>query len=120
VTRDTLHLLPPGFEAPDFPETGRHEYCPECAEIWGVLHYYPAILQSLDIVYQPIDHPRPALVERLGAGEWNCPTLILHDSAPAPDGVGVKEANSARYLDSARSIGRYYAARFGVAHPRGG
>ena len=76
--RDTLYLLPPGFEA-----NGRREYCPECAEMWGLLHSYPAILQSLEIVYQPIDHPRPALVARLGPGAWNCPPLQSLRTAPA-------------------------------------
>ena len=50
MTRDTLYLLPPGFVDND-----RREYCPECAEIWGVLSYYPAIKESVDILYQPID-----------------------------------------------------------------
>ena len=115
MSRDTLYLLPPGFEA-----NGRREYCPECAEIWGLLHYYPAILQSLDVIYQPIDHPRPALVERLGGGKWNCPTLTLHEASPAPIDFACKTSNGDRYLDSARAIGRYYAERFGVATPRGG
>ena len=112
--RDTLYLLPPGFEA-----NGRREYCPECAEMWGLLHYYPAILQSLEIVYQPIDHPRPALVARLGPGAWNCPTLVLHEESPSSSVVPAKSSNGSRYFDSARSIGRHYAERFGVAMPRG-
>jgi len=44
MQRDTLFLLPPGFA-----DNGRREYCPECAEIWGVLSYYPAIQQSVAV-----------------------------------------------------------------------
>ena len=38
MSKDILFLLPPGFE-----DNERREFCPECAELWGVLSYYPAI-----------------------------------------------------------------------------
>ena len=78
MTQDILFLLAPGFE-----DKGRREFCPECAEVWGVLHYFPAIKEALDIRYQPLGHPRPGLVEMLGDGDWNCPTLILAENADA-------------------------------------
>ena len=53
MSKDILFLLPPGFEDND-----RREFCPECAELWGVLAYYPAIKESLDIRYVGIKHPR--------------------------------------------------------------
>lgn len=112
--RDTLFLLPAGFE-----DNHRREYCPECAEMWGVLSYYPFIRESLDIIYQPIDHPRSGLVERLGPGNWNCPTLILAADAPTYEASQPKETNGLHYFDSARAIGLYYAHRFGAAFPRG-
>lgn len=114
MARDRLFLLPPGFH-----DNGRREYCPECAELWGVLNYYPAIRESLDIIYEPIAHPRPALTAALGPGKWNCPTLILDDNAPAPQRAKAGEAHGLRYLASARAIGQYYAERFGIAVPRG-
>ncbi|MGB3455348.1 MAG: DUF3088 family protein [Litorimonas sp.] len=110
-SRDTLYLLPPGFE-----DRGERQYCPECAEIWGVLAYYPAIRETLDIVYVDVAHPRAPLVARLGEGSWNAPTLVLGKAAP--DGPGVKRANNERYLDSARDIGRYWASLHGIAVPR--
>ncbi|MBI1391511.1 MAG: DUF3088 family protein [Alphaproteobacteria bacterium] len=113
--KDALYLLPPGFEG-----HGRREYCPECAELWGFLHYFPAIRDDLEIVHQPIDHPRPGLVARLGPGEWNCPTLILADASPHVAPERIRTANGVRYLDSARAIGAYYAARYGLAVPRSG
>ena len=99
MTRDTLYLLPPGFAS-----RGERQFCPECAEIWGVLAYYPAIKESLDVVYQPVEPPRPALVKRLGEGRWNCPTLVRGDTGDA--------------IDNARDIARYWAERFGTALPR--
>ncbi|MEM1381642.1 MAG: DUF3088 family protein [Pseudomonadota bacterium] len=112
--RDTLYLLPPGFI-----DQGRREFCPECAEIWGLLAYYPALRESVDIVYEPIAHPRPALVARLGEGEWNCPTLILAPSSPQFENAPAEIANGLALFGSAQSIGRYYAERFGTAFPRG-
>ena len=46
MPRDTLFLLPPGFAA-----NGQREFCPECAELWGVLSWFPALKETLDIVY---------------------------------------------------------------------
>ena len=111
MTRDTLFLLPPGFK-----DRGERQFCPECAEIWGVLAYYPAIRETLDIVYQPVTHPRPALVDRLGEGRWNCPTLILAPESPDAPDQGVSQGH--RHLGSARGIARYWAERFGTARPR--
>ena len=115
MERSTLFLLPPGFE-----DNNRREFCPECAELWGFLHYYPAIKDSLDIRYEEIAHPRAALVALLGEGRWNCPTLVLAADAPHQDHPDVSESNGRRYLGSARAIERYFSAVFGTAHPRGG
>jgi len=111
MIRDRLFLLPPGFAS-----RGERQYCPECAEVWGLLAYYPAIFHSLDVVYQPVDHPRRAIVAYLGDGAWNCPTLILADESP--DGPGVQTTTSVRFLDNARDIGRYWATLYGTAVPR--
>lgn len=111
MSRDTLFLLPPGIQ-----ENGERQYCPECAEIWGLLAYYPAIRETLSVIYQPLAHPRPGLVDVLGSGRWNCPTLVLGEKSP--DGPGVKVSGSARYIDSAKGIGRYWAQLYGTAVPR--
>lgn len=111
---DILFLLPPGFHG-----EGRREYCPECAEIWGLLHYYPAILPSLELRYQEISKPRPGLTAMLGAENQNCPTLVLAAAADAGPDLLVKQYGSYRFLDNARDIGRYFAHKFGTPFPRG-
>ncbi len=113
MRKDTLFLLAPGFEAKD-----RREFCPECAEIWGVLHYFPAIKEALDICYEPLAHPRPGLTAVLGEGDWNCPTLILAEGADAGPHAALKTAGGVRFLDNARDIARYFAHRFGTPVPR--
>lgn len=115
MQRSALFLLPPGFV-----DGGRREYCPECAEMWGFLHYYPAIRETLDIRYEGIAQPRAGIVALLGEGWWNCPTLVLDASAPAPEDAGLKIANGRRYLGSAREIAGYFALLYGTPFPRGG
>ena len=112
--RDLLFLLAPGFLSSD----GERQYCPECAELWGVLSYFPAIREALEIVYQPIDHPRPQLTSLLGAGDWNCPSLLLGEGADAGPDATVIEVNGRRLLDNARDIGKYFAWRYGTPFPR--
>ena len=114
IQRDRLYLLAPGFYA-----NSRREYCPECAETWGLLSYFPAIREGLEIIYQPIDQPRTGLVAMLGEGRWNCPTLILAPGADAGSDARVKEANGHRFIDNARDIGKYFAYLYGTPFPRG-
>ncbi len=114
MSRDIIFLLAPGFEDHD-----RREYCPECAEIWGVLNYFPAILHALDIRYQPIARPRAEMVDMLGEEHQNCPTLVLAQGVDAGADIGVKTANGRSLLDNARDIGKYFAHRYGAPVPRG-
>ncbi|NQY97839.1 MAG: DUF3088 family protein [Henriciella sp.] len=65
--KDILFLLPPGFEDND-----RREFCPECAELWGVLSYFPAIKEALEIRYVGIEHPRAPICEEMGGGALEC------------------------------------------------
>lgn len=119
MKKDTLFLLAPGFEAEAGDGETRREFCPECAEMWGLLHYFPAIKNALDIRYEPLAHPRPGLVAHLGEGMWNCPTLILAEDAGAVGDAVVKAAKDARFLDNARDIAKYFAQRYGTPFPRG-
>ncbi len=115
MDRDTLFLLPPGFIANE-----RREYCPECAELWGVLNYYPFIKEALIVRYETIEHPRAGLTELLGDGEWNCPTIVLAAGADPGPVARTERRNGYRFIDNARDIGRYFSHRFGTAFPRGG
>jgi len=114
MKKDLLFLLAPGFIDND-----RREYCPECAEMWGVLSYFPAIREAIDICYQPLAQPRAGLVKLLGAGRWNCPTLILAQGAQTGPHAQVKTANDLRFFNNARDIGNYFAHKYGTPFPRG-
>jgi len=114
MPRDTLFLLPPGFAAND-----RREFCPECAELWGVLCWFPALKETLDIVYVGIEHPRTPITALLGEGRYNSPTLVLHPGSPRAEEVTYAEANGRVYLPSARLLARHFAALHGTPFPRG-
>lgn len=114
MRKDTLFLLPPGFTA-----NGQREFCPECAEIWGVLAWYPALRETVEIVYVGIDHPRTEITDLLGLGRHNAPTLVLAEGAQRAPNVTYSDANGHTYLPSARLIARHFAALHGTPVPRG-
>lgn len=114
MKRDTLFLLAPGFSDND-----RREYCPECAEVWGLLSYFPEIKDTLSIEYQPISRPRTKLVQLLGDANQNCPTLVLASDSPEFELCGISVYQGLRFIDNAGDIGLYYAQRFGLPSPRG-
>jgi len=114
MQKPILFLLAPGFE-----DNARREYCPECAEMWGILSYFPAIKEAVDIRYETLAHPRKELVDLLGAGNHNCPTLVLPKGMDIPDGVRVKTANGYNYLPNAQGIGIYFSKLYGTPVPRG-
>lgn len=114
MSKDRLFLLAPGFS-----DAGRREYCPECAEVWGLLSYFPAIKESVNIQYQDIEKPRAKLLELLGYDNQNCPTLVLSGASPILSDCGIQTYKETHFIDNARDIGVYYAHRFGTPFPRG-
>ena len=111
--KDVLFLLPADLDGED----GRW-YCRECAEVRGVLSYYPRLAEMLDI--REVAHPRPraAMVELIGEAHQNAPTLVIADDArEVPAHVPVKEANGRRFVDNAKAIGLYLAATYGIGRP---
>lgn len=112
--KDILFILPAGFE-----EGGTAWYCRECAEVRGVLAYYPGLAEALDIRTVGFPRPRAEMVELLGEANQNAPTLIIADPARVTADVPVKTVNDQSFVDDARSIGLYLAAAYGTARPRG-
>jgi hypothetical protein len=114
MRKDRLFLLAPGFI-----DAGKREYCPECAEVWGLLNYFPAIKESIAIEYQTLEKPRADLVDLLGHDHQNCPTLVLNEFSPVYSECGIQIKKEIQFIDNARDIGLYYAHRFGTPWPRG-
>jgi hypothetical protein len=114
MLHDTLFILPMSFAS-----EGQNQFCPECAELWGLISWFPDLKASLEIVHVEIDHPRPAISALLGEGRHNAPTLVLGADSERVRGLSYAEANGHIYLPSARLIARHFAAIRGTPSPRG-
>ena len=112
--KDILFILPASFD-----EGGTSWYCRECAEVRGVLAYYPQLADMLDIRTVDFPRPRPVMVELLGEANQNAPTLIIADPARVTEGVPTRTVDGRTFVDDAKSIGLYLAAAYGLGRPRG-
>lgn len=112
--RDTLFLLKHGF--PDGP--GARFYCPECALISGVLHYYPQLRDSVDVRYVDFPRPRSEVIPLVGEANQGCPVLVLGDDASSVvEGVEIGSFNGRRFISGAEGIGNYFATVYGTGRP---
>lgn len=113
MNRDQLYLL-----KPDFHDNARSYYCPGCAELVGLLEFYPQLKHTLEIHYIDYPRPRPELVPLLGEENQSCPVLVLA-AAPTdlPQDLKVQQANGHVFVEGAREIGEYFAQVHGTAIP---
>ncbi|MBL8888770.1 MAG: DUF3088 domain-containing protein [Planctomycetaceae bacterium] len=114
MPRDVLYLLKAEFT--DGP--GQPYYCPDCAQITGVLSYFPQLRYSLDIRHVDFARPRNEIVALIGTENQGCPVLILAD-APFPQASefvsGVHNGKS--FVSGAKSIANYWSATHGISRP---
>lgn len=105
--KDTLYFLKPNF----FTETKGPFYCPGCAELAGLLEWFPQLKSTLDLRYLDYPRPRKELVEILGAENQSCPVLLVHEPPAGPwDNLAIQAANTHFFVEGARSIARYLSA----------
>ena len=114
MQRDILFLLKEKFE--DGP--GQPYYCPHCAEITGVLGYFPELRNQLDVRYVDFPRPRKDLVELIGETNQNCPMLVLAEK-PGMDALEMMTGsfNGKYFLSGPREIARYWAHVHNISRP---
>lgn len=114
MQRDILFLLKEKFE--DGP--GQPYYCPQCAEITGVLAYFPDLRHQLDVRYVDFPRPRKDVVELIGEANQSCPVLVLA-AKPATNAMELMSGNiNGRYFVSGpREIARYWAQMYPISRP---
>lgn len=113
MKRDQLFLL-----KPDFSDKGKTYYCPSCAELVGLLEYYPKLKEHLDVHHIGFQRPRPELVPLLGEANQSCPVLVLgEEPKDLPEGIVLRRANGYAFVDGAREIGNYLSHAYGIAVP---
>jgi hypothetical protein len=114
MNRDQLYLL-----TFDFLDNGKGPYfCPGCAEMVGLLEFYPAIKQRVEVHYVDFPRPRPELAQLLGEENQSCPVLVIRAVATSlPSGLKVKHANGHAFVEGSRDIAEYLAHIHGTGIP---
>lgn len=113
MKRDQLFLL-----KHDFSDKGKTYYCPGCAELVGVLEFYPKLKQRLEVHHIGFQRPRPELVPLLGEANQSCPVLVLGEEPKnLPENLALRRANGRAFVEGAREIGEYLAHAYGIALP---
>ncbi len=102
----------------DFLDQGEAWFCPGCAEVLGMLEYYPALKAGIRIQQVDYPRPRPDIVPLLGEEFQSCPVLVLGSvpSEPVP-GVRIQHANGHAFINEPREIGLYLAHVHGTGKP---
>ena len=108
---DHLFLLNPDWH----DDEGGPWFCPAGAYIEGVLTFYPALKDQLEITR--LDHPRPRLpvIEQVGEDHQSCPILVLDGEFDWPD-ARTSDSTGRRFLQD-HAIAPYLAARYGIGRP---
>ncbi len=111
---DRLYLLKPHFMD---GEKGPY-FCPGCAQMVGVLEFYPKLKEHLELRYLDSPRPRPELVDLLGEENQSCPVLVLK-GAPTdmPSSIPVRKAKGHWFVEGADEISRYLAQVHGIGIP---
>ncbi len=93
-------------------------FCPHCAEVSGVLGYFPELKYGLDIRYVDFDRPRKEIVELLGESHQSCPVLILAEK-PGLDALEMMtgQVNGKFFVSGAKEIARYWSHIHGISRP---
>ena len=114
MNHDLLYLLKPGFL-----DNGKGPYfCPGCAEMVGLLEFYPEIKHRVDVRYVDFPRPRPELATLLGEENQSCPVLVLKtETQGLPAKLNVRHANGHAFVEGSREIAEYLAHVHGIGIP---
>jgi hypothetical protein len=110
--KDRLYLL-----KPDFLDQGKTYFCPGSAQVEGMLSFYPALREKIEVFYIEFPRPRPRLVAEIGEDNQGCPKLVIGGEYDVPRGITVGEANGRRFISVPLEICRYLASAYGVGAP---
>ena len=108
---DRLFLINPDWR----DDLGGPWFCPAGAYIEGLLAFYPALKDQLDIVRLDFPRPRPPVIAEVGEDHQSCPILVLDGAFDWPE-AQVSAATGRRFLQD-HAIASYLAARYGIGLP---
>ncbi len=115
MNQDRLYLLKPDF----MDQSAGPYFCPGCAQMVGLLEFYPALKQHLQIRWLDFPRPRPELIELLGEEKQSCPVLVLKEGPLVdPTHLHLQHARGRWFIEGANEIANYLARahRIGIPH----
>ena len=84
----------------------------------GLLEFYPALKQQLEVRWLEFSRPRPELIDLLGEEKQSCPVLVLKDAPNDPPTMSeVQRANGRWFVEGADEIAHYLAQVNGIGVP---
>jgi hypothetical protein len=112
--KDQLYLL-----KPDFMDQGTGPFfCPGCAQVEGMLSFYPVLREKIEVHYIDFQRPRQEIISLIGEENQGAPKLILgENNRVIPEGVNIATANSRTFIGGGSEICKYLASAYGVGTP---
>jgi hypothetical protein len=114
MNRDRLYLLKPHFMDGD---KGPY-YCPHCAQLVGLMEFYPTLKGQLEVRWLDFPRPRAELVALLGDENQSCPVLVLaHAPSSSLAALPLRQARGRWFVEGAEEIATYLARVHGTGLP---
>lgn len=109
-----LFMLKPSF--PDAKAGPGLYFCPHSAAVEGILAFYPALRQKLDVRYVDFARPRHEVIAEIGEANQSCPVLVLPEGWPDPTPTS-RRANGRAFFVGEAEIARFLSGWAGIAMP---
>lgn len=101
--KDQLFLMKPGFTNAGL---GPY-YCGDSVPVEGLISFFPALREAVDITYIDFPRPRQGIVDLVGEDYQSVPVLILADDTEVSEEIDVKSAKGRRFIDDEKQIRQY-------------
>ena len=116
-----LFLLKSGFVDPKL-SISQSYYCPHCAMVQGILHYYPELYDTIDVNLIDFQRPREEIIHYLGEENQGCPNLVISKEKAKTlkaDLSDFEEYGDYIFVNNKYKIANFLAAEYGIGlwHP---
>lgn len=109
--KDQLYLLRPGFLNAGIGPL----YCNDSAPVEGMLSFFPALRELVDVHYLEFPRPRAALVAALGEEYQSLPVLVVAPGRALKDeSLEPQSANNRSFFADEKEIRRYLSTQYGM------
>jgi hypothetical protein len=111
--RDALYLMKPGF----FNQGRGPFYCGDSVGVEGLLSFFPALRDLIDVHYIGFERPRAPLASLLGESHQSLPALVLADGRRLEDlSLEPQSAGGQRFFSDEKAIRRYLSSQYALPH----